>query len=272
MLYVHRAERGDPLLDMLGDLVSVPLDDPMTAEVVAVPTRGVERWLVQRLATRLGASPGRQDGVCANIGFPFPGTLVGQGMAAASGIDPHTDPWAPERSVWPLLDVVDACLDERWLAPLAAHLRGAGGAGETRRFAGVRHVADLFDRYSVHRPAMVRAWSDGTNDNPDGAPLPTDSDWQPILWRHLRDRVGVPSPAERLPGACARLRDDPGIVELPTRVSLFGLTRLPASYLEVLAALADGRDVHLFLLHPSPVLWDRVNATIGTGSVSASPC
>jgi exodeoxyribonuclease V gamma subunit len=51
-------------------------------------------------------------------------------------------------------------------------------------------------------------------------------------------------------------------VELPPRLSLFGLTRLPAGRLQVLRALAAGRDVHLFLLHPSPALWDRIAAEI----------
>ncbi|MDQ2726112.1 MAG: exodeoxyribonuclease V subunit gamma, partial [Actinomycetota bacterium] len=53
------------------------------------------------------------------------------------------------------------------------------------------------------------------------------------------------------------LRATPEIVDLPPRLSLFGLTRLPASYLEVLAALAVGRAVHLWLLHPSAALWAR---------------
>ena len=60
-------------------------------------------------------------------------------------------------------------------------------------------------------------------------------------------RVGVPSPAERLSTALARLRDEPGIVDLPARLSLFGLTRLPASHVDVLAALAVARDVEVFL-------------------------
>ena len=77
MLYVHRSERADALVADLAELISDPLDDPMAAEVVSVPTRGIERWLTQRLSTRLGAREGRQDGVCANIDFPFPGTLVG---------------------------------------------------------------------------------------------------------------------------------------------------------------------------------------------------
>ena len=70
--------------------------------------------------------------------------------------------------------------------------------------------------------------------------------------------IGVPSPAERLEAACARLRRRPRTGRRCRRGSaLFGLTRLPASHLQVLQALAGGRDVHLFLLHPSPALWGR---------------
>ena len=191
--------------------------------------------------------------MCANVEFPFPGRLVNGAVAAAVGVDREADPWLPARSVWPLLDVVEASLGEPWLAPLAAHLGGAGADADAcrraRRLSTVRHIADLYDRYAVHRPAMLRAWAEGGDDG-----------WQAELWRRLRARIGEPSPAERLDDACARLRADPALVDLPARVSLFGLTRLPASYLDVLHALAVERDVHLFLLHPSAELWARIAA------------
>ena len=237
----------------------------MAAEVVSVPTRGVERWLAQRLSMHLGAAPGRADGVCANFEFPFPGRLIGGAVAAASGIDRDTDPWLPERSVWPLLTVVDQCLGEAWMVPLAAHLGasepGGDGAWKAHRFAALRRLADLYDRYGVHRPEMVRAWAGGGGaPDADGQPLPVDVAWQAELWRRLRQRIGLPSPAERLAGACHRLESGATGRDLPSRLSLFGLTRLPASYVQVLRALAVGRDVHLFLLHPSPSLWAAVSA------------
>jgi len=86
------------------------------------------------------------------------------------------------------------------------------------------------------------------------------------LERLLRERIGRPSPAERLLDACERLREEPELLDLPRRISLFGLTRLPASYLDVLEAMGAGRDVHLFLLHPSPALWDRLEDMIGPAS------
>jgi exodeoxyribonuclease V gamma subunit len=262
VLHIHRAERADRLADGLTETLKDPLEDAFTSEVVAVPTRGIERWLTQRLSTRLGTSADRQDGVCANVEFPFPGRLILGALAEATGIDPERDPWLAERLVWPLLEVVDDCLGDPWLTTLERHLEGARGGPEdpTRRFGVVRHIADLFDRYGVQRPDMIREWAAATPTANGAAP-----DWQPELWRRLRERIGAPSPAERLSDACERIRRDPSLLDLPSRLSLFGLTRMPRSYLEVLAAIAAEREVHLFVLHPSPSLWQRVDRVLYDG-------
>ena len=318
-LVLHRAERADVLAEVLAGELAVPPADPFTREVVAVHSRGVERWLAHRMSAHLGTSPGRADGVCAHLEFPFPGRLVQRALAEVSAIDPDRDPWRPERLAWPLLDVVDANLTEDWLFVLAGHLgaaetaltsternqphdgrpdapgssqrsAGAGipGAAPTsiernpphdgrrdapgssqrsagaevdlarrdRRFAAVRHLADLYDRYGVHRPAMVLAWNEGRDEDGDGKPLDPHVAWQAELWRRLRAEVGTQSPAERTAAGCVALvadRDAAG--DLPDRLFLFGLTRLPASYLDVLEALAAHRDVHVLALHPSPACW-----------------
>src|SRR3954469_20599831 len=122
MLHVHRATRSDALVDALRETLATPLADPFAAEVVAVPSRGVERWIAQRLSLSLGATSGRQDGICANVAFPSPRRVIESALASASGIDPDEDPWLPGRAVWPLLDVVDEHRDESWLEALHAHL------------------------------------------------------------------------------------------------------------------------------------------------------
>ncbi len=275
MLYLHRSARADQLVDALGDVLVEPLDDPLAREVVAVPTRGVERWLSQRLSLRLGARAGASDGVCANIDFPFPATLLWTATAAACGLSgggPGDDPWAPEHAVWPLLQLVDEHMDEAFLSPLADHLRASSGptsTGRPRRFATVRHIADLYDRYAVHRPRMVMEWleSTGLQTGGPGARAPgtvdqvgPDEAWQAELWRRLRRLLASPGPAERFEMAADRAGPGPQLLALPSRISVFGLTRLPASHLKVLKAISSHRDVHLFLLHPSGVLWDKVCA------------
>ena len=196
--------------------------------------------------------------MCANIEFPFPGTLVNRALAQAAGTDPDADPWLPQRAVWPLMEVVEAHLAEEWITPLAAHMRKSG-TDDATRFSSIRHVADLFDRYAVHRPDMLQGWAEGVRR--EGEAL-----WQYELWRRLRGRIAQPSPAERLLGATRRLLDEPGVLDEPHRLSLFGLTRLPSSYFDVLEAMAGCRDVHLFLLHPSPALWDRLEHDVGPQS------
>lgn len=261
MLHVHRSHRADDLAAALGDVFADVPAEPFTPEVVAVPTRGVERWLTQTLSLRLGARPGRADGVVANIRFPSPRELVEDAVAVACGVEPESDPWLRGRIVWPLLEIVDAGLEEDWLALLARHLVAVapeGEAGPKPRLAAVRHIAALFDRYALHRPEMVRAWARGDDVDGAGVALGDDVAWQAALWRALRERVGTASPPERFPDALARVREEPGLLDLPARLAAFNLTRLPAAHVELFSALAEARDVHLFVLHPSPALWSRV--------------
>ena len=97
-LQIHRAERADRLVAALGALLADPLPDPFATEVVSVPTPGVERWLAQRLAGRLGVGIAGCDGVCAGVRFLSPRSLVSLLLGRETD-----DPWDPERLVWPLL-------------------------------------------------------------------------------------------------------------------------------------------------------------------------
>ena len=169
----------------------------------------------------------------------------------------------PESCVWPLLQLVDEHLGDDAMWPLAAHLRASspqGPGGGTRRFTSARHLADLYDRYAVHRPEMLLAWMESGEDR-DGS-RPADVAWQAQLWRHLRQRLGSPSPAERFQLAPALIEAKPELLDLPERIGLFGLTRLPATHLRVMKAISAHRDVHLFLLHPSGVLWEKMASAL----------
>lgn len=275
-LWLHRAPRADVLADQLGELLTIPLADPFATEVIVVPAKGMERWLSQRLSHRLGrggtVGERRDDGVCAGVDFRTPWSLV----AEITG-QRDEDPWAPDALAWPVLEAIDDALGEAWAEPLAIHLghglRGADAdVGEAdlrlgRRYGLARRIAGLFASYSLQRLTVLDAWATGRDTDGWELPVPDDLAWQPELWRRVVERVPAPAPPERHRAALHRLADDPRSIDLPDRLSLFGHTRLPSTEVQLLSALGEHREVHLWLPHPSRELWRVLEPIVAGGPV-----
>ncbi|MGO1971540.1 MAG: exodeoxyribonuclease V subunit gamma [Propionibacteriaceae bacterium] len=262
-LHLHRADRADTLAGALAESLREPLADPFATEVVSVPTPGVERWLSQTLSGVLGTrADGSGDGICAGIDFCSLRRLSDRALEAQLGRG-DDDPWRRRRLVWPLLAEIDRSLAEPWAAPLAHHLSPASGHDTRgRRYATAAHLASLYATYARQRPEMIRAWHAGRRVDAAGESLPEELAWQAELWLRLRASIDRPSPAERHQSACAALEADPALTDLPPRLAVFGATRLATDQLQVLAALAAHREVHLWVPHPSDDLWERLRPRI----------
>jgi exodeoxyribonuclease V gamma subunit len=251
-LHVHRADRAGRLVAGLAELIADPVGDPFDEELVIVPARGVERWLSQQIGHRVGVTADREDGVCAGIRFTSPRSLMAELLGTKD-----EDPWDPDRVVWPLLEVIEKSVGEEWRRTLARHL-GEEHSGiekdlrRNRRYGVARRIAGLFSSYASQRPTMLTHWMAGVDDD-----LDEDVRWQAELYRRLTAKVDAPTPDVRLDATVERLRTRPESFDLPERVSFFGYTRLATSDVMLLDALAEHRDVHLWLPHPSPALWAR---------------
>ncbi len=296
MLRVQVADRPEDLLDVLVAQLRVPLADPFASEWVSVPSLGFRSWLRHQLSLRLGAG-GHGDGIVANVEMPFPGSLrwtvlrahsaqVGRGdqddivhddgLRDAGGPADQDDPWQVDRLVWSVLEVLSEPppgLDSR----LSRERLPAGVALASR----ARPIADLFDRYGVHRPAMLAAWDAGRDVDPAGAPLNAEHLWQPQLFRAVRDHItarhGVTRiPSERLAEALEMVRSGELAVThrpggaLPERLFVFGPSVLPADMGPILQALGAHRDVTALLLSPAAAISVRLanEAAIGPQPLS----
>ena len=161
MLTIHRAERADTLIGPLAGLLSKAPPDPFAPDVIAVPSKGVERWVMQQLSLQLGAAASR-DGIAANILFPSPAQLVGEVISTLAGLAADADPWSGSRFVWSVFAVMDECVGEPWCAMLAHHL-GLDDAAEShrrgRRYSTAVTLARLFTSYGESRPSMIASTS-----------------------------------------------------------------------------------------------------------------
>ena len=266
-LEIHRSARIEALLDPLIAYVrdEAPAD-PFAPVRIVVQSRGMERWLSHQLAQ--GLQPGG-GGIRASVEFPFPASIVGEVVRACDGAVPDPDPWDPDRSVWPLLEAMAAVADRpefdrvaRYLATGTSAPRpaaGAGGVVDRRAWRFARSVADVFDRYRLHRPQLAHAWSRGRSVDAAGAALPAAERWQLMLWQELVARSGDPTlPTTRAIAALTDPAVDLDLARLPTDLAFFGISSLPPLHLDVITALATRTRVQLFLPTPSPVRWATV--------------
>ncbi len=262
-LTVHVDARTDLLADSLGSLLQQPLGGVLSRELVVVAAKGVERWLTQRLSHTLGTDE-HGNGVCAGVDFVRPATLIG----LLTGSD-EANPWDPDQLVWPVLSVVDASMAEPWCDALARHL-GKGREGDAfelrqeRRWTVARRLAGLFSTYARDRPTMLEDWANGGDGDGAGGRVDPDLAWQPELWRRVAATIDCPTPVQRHRDTVAAIRAGAPLA-LPDRLSLFGYTRLAVTELELVAAVAEVREVHLWLPVPSPTSWHTLARIVSTG-------
>ena len=260
-LLVLHGNRLEWLADAVAQWLAAHPLPPLTPEVMLVPSNGMAEWLKMSLAQRWG--------VCAASQVELPARFIWRLYRQVLGA--HTVPFesALDKAplTWRLMQGLAAWADEDAFAPLAAYL-GHGAQAATRRWQLAQTLADLFDQYQMYRADWLDDWAALRDvlQKPQGGstPLPADQAWQAELWRRVLATVTEAADQQGLrPEVHRRAIDalrgsEPTAQALPGRVLLFGTTHLPASTLDLLAALATRIPVMLALPNPCSVYWGDI--------------
>jgi exodeoxyribonuclease V gamma subunit len=235
-IQVSVAQSTRVLLPALAKRLRVAQPDPFTPDIVVVPSVGQRDWLLEQLGALLVPEHGGA-GICTNVEFWFPADFNRRIVATGAVAD---DPWDPQQLGWTILGLLDS---QAAIAPRFDESK--------RPLSLAQRIAELFDRYGVHRPELLRQWRrlmDG--DALAGERLGGAYRWQMELWQVLRAQLG-PSPGERFLDASEHLQ--PGA--LSARLSVFGLEQFSTAMvglLNGLAALGDDTDIAVFGVFPAP--------------------
>jgi exodeoxyribonuclease V gamma subunit len=226
------------LAAQLGETLARPLQSPLTAEVIVVQSKGMQRWLAMELA--------RRNGVWANCSWPFPNKFVSDIFARALPGTNNGEAFEPARMLWRIMRLVDSFADRKEFAEIKGYLHGANPGLKRYQLAG--RIADTFDQYTIFRGDLLAGWEAGEGDH-----------WQAVLWRAL---VAESAGAHR-----GRVQADflqllrSGRIDsslFPQRVSVFGISYLPSFHLQVLAAVAAFTEVNLFIMSPCQEYWGDI--------------
>lgn len=230
-MQVHRSHRMERLVDVLAQVVRSPVGDTLEPETILIQSQGMERWLSNELALRLG--------VFANARFPFPRAFIDEVFAAVVPSGETETGYSREVLTFAVLTLLPALLHDPAFTTLE-HYLSDDDAG-IKRFQLAERIANVFDQYLVYRPRLILRWEKGQG-----------SEWQPKLWRAVREHLG----GEHFARKVERFFKEwsPLLVPaeaLPKRVSIVGVSSLPPVYLKVLDKLSERSDIQLFGLSPS---------------------
>lgn len=234
---------------------------PLENEVLLVQSNGIAQWLKLALAERDGC------GIAAALDVDLPARFLWQAYRNVLGKDaiPQQSPLDKAPLTWRLMRLLPGLLAEEAFAPLRRFL--ADDQDLRKRHQLAERLADLFDQYQVYRADWLADWAvghDRLRTSRDGERvLEGDSRWQPALWRALLADVGEQHLAESRAGVHPRFVARMGELDaappgLPRRITVFGISSLPAQVLEALATMARFSQVMLYVHNPCQHHWGDI--------------
>ena len=231
-LHLHRSNRSERLVDALAEILRLPARDPFAPDLVAVQSKGMERWLALELSARLG--------VLANVQWPFPRHLLSCVLDGVLGeAKEAAESFSEQAMTLSLAALLPARLPEPRFEPLARYL--ARDRDGVLRVQLAARLARAFDDYVVYRPELLRAFEAG------------EGGYEGALFRALVERHGAAHQAARVDRFLRVLaRGAEGLTTdgLPERLCVFGVASMPPLYLSALSALSARVETHLFVLAP----------------------
>ena len=151
-LFLHSSNRLEVLAGELAKVLHTPLSSPLAPEIIAVQSKGMERWLSLQLATH--------DGIWANYRFPFPTALIRELLASLLGPVAESPLLVPENLTWRLMEILPAKLATPTYQQLAPYLHDHSN-DDLRLWQLCGRIAETFDQYLVYRHHLLNAWEEG---------------------------------------------------------------------------------------------------------------
>ena len=251
MFKVYHSNRLERLVAYLSATMQVePLHSPLASEVIVTQHQGMARWLSMQLA--------QMQGISANCTFPLPASYIWNLYRSQLKEVPESSVFDRSILAWRLMVVLPDLLEQDEFSPLKHYLEG--GRDQLKQYQLCRYIADTFEQYLIYRPEWILAWEQGDNAGCEKHP------WQSHLWRAaIADELANGHPPlhrASLHQQFMRLAEagkmNPNT--LPQRIMVFGINSLPPAYLDVLAAVAQHIDVHLFTLNPCLAFWEDITS------------
>ncbi len=239
-LTLYSGNRLEILADKFAETITIAPLPVMMKESIVLQSMGMMKWLSVEMSRRLG--------VWSNYEYIFPNRMVGNilnsflpGKGSERFFDKDIMTWRCAALI--LKEKSNPCFAE-----VASYIKD--DAAGLKLYQISSKIIDLYDQYMTFRPEMIIDW-----DKDD-----TMGGWQGDLWRMLTGDMNGDHPPALLYEVYKTLESKGGItpVNLPERITVFGISYIPMYHLNILRAASLYSDVNLFILNPSAEYWGNI--------------
>lgn len=239
-LTLYSGNRLELLTDKFAETVSSSPLNVMTKETIVLQSMGMMKWLTVEMSRRLG--------IWSNYEYVFPNRMVGHilnSFIPGKGDERFFD---KDIMTWKCVDLILKEKSNPYFSDLALYIKNDQTGIKLYQIAS--KIIDLFDQYMTFRPEMIIGWDNGEMKD----------EWQAELWRLLTRGMNGDHPPALLNKIYDILKSgkDFSPVNLPGRITVFGISYIPMYHLNILRAASFYSDVNLFILNPSSEYWGNI--------------
>ncbi len=241
--FLHTSNRIEYCAETLAEIIAQDPLPPMEPETIVIPSGGMERFIAFSLVEKLQ--------ICANIDFPFPNAFIQSIFQKVFTEIPERSLYSPEMLTWQIMAILPSQLKRKEFELIRQYI--SNDPDQIKLFQLSRKIADLFDHYTIFRPEMLYLWESGKTGSTNN------EKWQALLWKVCVDSIDdIHRVALREKFFNTLKQGDSRNGYLPRRISMFGISYLPAFHAEILHALSRYIDIHCFTLNPCRHFWDDI--------------
>ncbi|HIG31424.1 MAG TPA: exodeoxyribonuclease V subunit gamma, partial [Verrucomicrobiales bacterium] len=237
-LHIHTGNRVEVLEEILAEILDQPSGNVFEEEIIVVSNKALERRLQLFLASR--------NGISMNLRFPFPRSYCGELFRHVLNEVPERTAFDLKALPWRIMQILPSLKLEAGFEEVNHFLREDSDG--LKHFQFSKRVAGLFDQYLIFRASMIRDWDQGK-----------ETHWQAVLWREISEGlVAEHSSSLYFKFMKKALNQPENLDSIPSRICLFQTGSLPPRFLDIFSAVATQKEVHLFLIQPTPEYWGDV--------------
>jgi len=239
-LTLYSGNRLEILTDKFAETVSASPLPVMTKEIIVLQSMGMMKWLTVEMSRRLG--------IWSNYEYVFPNRMAGNilnSFIPGKGDERFFD---KDIMTWKCVDLILKEKANPCFAELSLYIKN--DITGIKLYQVASKIIDLFDQYMTFRPDMILDWDNGG----------MEGEWQAELWRILTRGMNGDHPPALLEKIYNLLKTgkDFSPVNLPERITVFGISYIPMYHLNILRAASLYSEVNFFILNPSSEYWGNI--------------